>query len=257
MARGMTPARSDKVLYMYGITKQSLSVPKIAGVDGNAYVEPVKCGSLVCWVSRVPKSEFADGLSANIENLDWLAAMSTRHQETVSAIARAGDVLPARFGTVFLTESSLQDDVQRRKDELLADFERVQGCEEWGVKVFAAQPRKVPLHAKLKTGKDYLKAKSAILESRKRPAADEEVRRLADALENVSEGSAEGGRISGGRRDLLFQVSLLLKRTNRKKLQGILERFSAKWKDSKQIECTGPWPPYSFVSRSIQFNSNF
>lgn len=252
MARVVSTSGNDKVLYMYGIT-QSLARPdKIRSVDGKASVETIQCGTLICWVSPVPKSEFADELSRNMENLDWLAAMSTRHQESVSAIARAADVLPARFGTVFLNESSLRADIQKRQAELLADFERIRDCEEWGVKVFAGRPAKVDLPKTLKTGKDYLKAKSAILESRARKAPDEEIRSFAHALEEVSETAAEGGRISAGRRDLLFQVSLLLKRANRQKFAAILKQFSKQWKKRRKIECTGPWPPYSFVSRGSQ-----
>jgi hypothetical protein len=252
MARGVNPLQKDKVLYLYGITQGLAKHNKIVGVDGKAVVEGIDCESLICWVSRVPKSEFADGLSANMENLDWLAAMGTRHQEAVSAISQMSDVLPARFGTVFLTESSLRADVRKRQSEMLTDFKRIQGCEEWGVKVFAAASGKVKLPATLRTGKDYLKAKSAILQSRARKTPDGEIDNFAQALEKVSESCAEGGRISGGRRDLLFQVSLLLKRGNRKKFETVLKRFSTGWKDTRQIECSGPWPPYSFVSRSIQ-----
>lgn len=252
MARGMNSASKDKVLYMYGIMQRPSDFAAIPGIDGKAPVESIKCGALICWMSRVSKSEFADNLSANMENLDWLAAMSARHQETVSAIAPTEDVLPARFGTVFLNETSLRSDIQQRQSELLADFKRIKGCEEWGVKVFAFQPGKIELPSSLKTGKDYLKAKSAMLHKRTRKTPDEEMTRFAQALERISKTAAEGGRISGGRRDLVFQVSLLVKRANRKKLEAILKRFSSKWKDSRQIECTGPWPPYSFVSRSIQ-----
>jgi hypothetical protein len=252
MARGMNSAPKDKVLYMYGITPHPSDSVSIPGVDGKAPVESIKCGALICWMSRVAKSEFADNLSANMANLDWLAAMSTRHQETVSAISQTADILPARFGTVFLTETSLRSDIQERRSELLADFKRIRGCQEWGVKVFASQPGKIDLPSSLKTGKDYLKAKSAMLHSRTRKAPDQEITRFAQALEKVSETAAEGGRISGGRRDLAFQVSLLVKRGNRRKLEAILRRFSSKWKGSRQIECSGPWPPYSFVSRSIQ-----
>ena len=42
---------------------------------------------------------------------------------------------------------------------------------------------------------------------------------------------------------------LLLRRPDRKKFEAILRRFSRQWAGAKQIECTGPWPPYSFVSR--------
>jgi hypothetical protein len=252
MARGVSVAAEDKVLYLYGITQGPAHPAKIRGVDGKASVEAIQCGSLVSWVSRVPKSEFADDLSRNMENLDWLAAMSTRHQESVAAVAAVADVLPARFGTVFLNESSLRADIQNRRAELLADFERIRGCEEWGVKVFAGKAAQVNLPKTLKTGKDYLKAKSAILESRTRKGPDEEIRSFARALEEVYETAAEGGRISGGRRDILFQVSLLLKRANREKFAAIVKQFSKRWKDTRKIECTGPWPPYSFVSRKIQ-----
>ena len=38
----------------------------------------------------------------NMQDLDWLAAATTRHQQVVSAIAQAADILPARFGIEFL-----------------------------------------------------------------------------------------------------------------------------------------------------------
>lgn len=251
MARRLNAARNDKVFYMYGITERPVDSAKIVGIDGEPLVETIACSGLICWLSRVSKSEFADDLAANMENLDWLAPMSSRHQQTVSSIAEVADILPARFGTVFLSEKSLRADIQNRVPQLLADFKRIRGCEEWGVKVFTAQPAKVQLPVALKTGTDYLKVKSAILHSRTRKAPDEEIDRFAQALEKLSETAAEGGSITGGRRDLVFQVSLLLKRANRKKLAAILKRFSSQWKNSRQIECTGPWPPYSFVSRSV------
>ena len=51
------------------------------------------------------------------------------------------------------------------------------------------------------------------------------------------------------------QVSVLVKRTDRTKLQNLLRRFSRDWKDKRKIEITGPWPPYSFVSRESESKS--
>ena len=241
-----------KVLYLYGITKSSEAIPQVLGVDDVAEIEPVPCAGLVCWISRVPRFDFADNLSKNIENLDWLAAMSVRHQRAVSAIAEGHEILPARFGTIFLDESSLAADIKSRKAALEADFKRVQGSEEWGIKVFALPPQSVPLPSTVRSGKDYLQAKSALIGKRASKGADEEVQQLAEALKKIALATAEGGSISGGRRDLQYQVSLLLKKQDRKKLEDLLARFSSKWKQTRKIECTGPWPPYSFVSRSIQ-----
>jgi hypothetical protein len=241
----------SKVLYLYGVSQNShASSQQMIGVSDSP-VEQVSCGELVCWISRVSKTEFADKLSKNMESLDWLAETTPRHQSVLATIAAVNDVLPARFGTVFLNDSSLQADVENRRSVLLADLKRIQGNEEWGVKVFAVRPEiaEVP---KVESGKSYLQAKSALLRARRPIQDDGEIDRFAKELEEFSIATAEGGKISGGRRDLRYQVSLLLKRADRKKLQSILQRFENDWKDTRHIECSGPWPPYSFVTRNFE-----
>jgi hypothetical protein len=242
--------KNATVLYLYGISKTA-KLPKhgVTGVDGLAPIETIDCATLVCWVSHVSRSEFADHLAEKMEDLDWLAEMSVRHQAAVGSIAEMNDVLPARFGTVFLDESSLKADIQSRKPTLREDFKRIHGNQEWGIKVVAlpAAPPQLPTST---GGKGYLQAKSALLRSRRPAAADEDTARFAKELEAISEAVADGGKISGGRRDLQYQVSLLVKRTQRKKLEALLKRFSDQWQGTRRIECTGPWPPYSFVSRN-------
>ena len=75
------------------------------------------------------------------------------------------------------------------------------------------------------------------------------VGRFAGALKRIAIGTAEVGRVSGGQRGLQWQTSLLLKRGNRRKFEALLKKFSEEWAHQRQIEATGPWPPYSFVSR--------
>ena len=75
-----------------------------------------------------------------------------------------------------------------------------------------------------------------------------ELTKFAQALERVALESAAGGTITGGQRGLRFQRSLLVKKSDRKKLESVLARFSRRWAEVREIECTGPWPPYSFVS---------
>ncbi len=78
---------------------------------------------------------------------------------------------------------------------------------------------------------------------------EDELAEFQAALEDVAEESAAAGRISGGQRGLVFQTSLLVKRQNRQRLQTALKKFSRQWAATRRIECTGPWPPYSFVSQ--------
>jgi len=241
---------SPTVVYLYGVTAKPAAFSNLVGVDGKAKVEPMECAGLVCWISLVPRTEFADNLAKNMENLDWLSEAGVRHQRVVSAISELADVLPARFGTVFLDTFSLKADVGAKKETLLNDLRRIQGCDEWGVKVFSVQPKVKMAAGKLGTGRDYLKTKAALL---RRPSAGvsiEELDTFSAALRRISMEVSDGGKISASQRGLQMQSSLLLKRANRKKLEATLKKYSDRWADSGRIECTGPWPPYSFVSKT-------
>jgi len=254
LAKAAPPSQAPAtVIHLYGLTKAPGSsrdlFSRLKGVDGAAPVAPLACGGFICWISRVPEEEFAQNLSENMQNLDWLAAATTRHQEVVSAIAEAGDVLPARFGIEFLNEKSLLVHVESRRSVLEADFNRIRGKEEWGVKVFAL-PNAVPVsNKKIRTGKEYLQAKSELVRRAVKGSSPELID-FAKALQSMADDVAEGGKFAATRRDLEFHKTILLRRKDRKKLESLARSYSRRWKDQKRIECTGPWPPFSFVSRT-------
>jgi hypothetical protein len=242
---------ADRVIHLYGLTQASgpsaEAFRELKGVDGASAVEAIGCGGLVCWVSRVPESDFARDLSKNMQDLDWLATTTTRHQQVLAAIAAMADVLPARFGIEFVDEKSLRSHIAGRQAALNADFDRIRGKEEWGVKVFAlpvvAMPKKKP-----RTGKEYLQAKAAL--SRRAPERNApELEAFAKKLESLADEIAEGGKFGAARRDLEFHKTVLLKRADRKKLGSLVRSYSRKWKDKRRVECSGPWAPFSFVSQ--------
>ena len=243
--------QSATALYLYCIAAGNGSHRiSVAGVDGSAPVEAVRCGDFWCWVSRVSQREFADRLNDNMQNLDWLAAAGVRHQQVVAEIAAHADVLPARFATVFLSEDSLRKDVQRRRAELRQGLSRVRGADEWGVKIYAlAQPAPEPIAGE-QTGRSYLERKSKILAASmsRRAKPDPAIDGFAKELAAISKDAVTAAAVSGGQPGVVWQRSFLIPRRNREKLVVILEEYAAMWRDVRRIECTGPWPPYSFVS---------
>jgi len=245
-------------IYLYGITQQEVSLGKILGVDGLTAVEAVPCAGLFCWISKVSRREYADNLPANMENLDWLAEASVQHQRVVSAIARLTDMLPARFGTVFLSEASLEADIGDKKRILQKDFAKIHASDEFGVKVFGVLPSVELPRVSARTGKDYLKAKAALLQRRpvRNKVLDSDFEQFHNDLQDIAVEMAEAGKISSGQRGLQWQTSLLLRRADRKRFDAILRKYSKQWAGERQIECTGPWPPYSFVSRADGMSSN-
>ena len=239
-------------IYLYGVTREAGSLPPdTKGVDALAIVESIPCGAYFCWISRVNHAEYSDQLQQNMENLEWLASASVAHHRVVGEIAKIADILPARFGTVFLNQQSLLDDVQRRKQPLSKAFDRIAGTEEWGVKVFADAPPASPA-VRAKSGKDYLLKKSAALEARKERKPDPELDAFAKALGQIALDEVRGGKFSGAQRDLQFQASYLIPRKQRGKFHAVLKQYANRWHDSHRIEYAGPWPPYSFVSSDGQ-----
>src|SRR5690348_14993299 len=90
-------------LYLYGISKSSSrksSAVAGPGIDSIHPVQSLAWGDFFCWVSAVEKDTFADEISRNMENLEWLALHGVRHQQVVGGIASMTGIIPARFGTI-------------------------------------------------------------------------------------------------------------------------------------------------------------
>jgi hypothetical protein len=218
------------------------------GVDGLAPIEAIPAGKFICWVSVVDRGEFGDQLEKNMENLEWLAGASVRHQQALAEIATEADVLPTRFGTVFLSIDSLLDHVKQNQKALATNLEKISGCEEWGIKVFADAPRVSAPAIDAQSGSDYLRQKAARLTRPGEKRIDAEITALVKDLREVAEDTAPAGKVSAGQPGLQWQGSFLISHRRRDDLQQLLQRYAAKWSGVKRIDCSGPWPPYSFVS---------
>jgi len=216
------------------------------GIDGMSPVENLEYSGLRCWVSRVDKHEFADQLAGNMENLDWLATTSVRHQRVVGELASTLTIVPARFGTVFLSDESLRSHVAERKEDICKTLKKIEGTEEWGVKLFsiANEPMQMP---KVDSGSDYLRLKAAKLQPVKAKELDPEIKEFIRELQQVTEDSAVSGKVSSGQRNLEWQASFLVRKKRKKEWDAVLRRYATAWQKRREIECTGPWPPYSFI----------
>ena len=165
------------------------------GIDGKSKVEALRCESFVCWISRVSKDEFADRLTENMQDLEWLAAAGLRHQRVVAEISQQSATLPARFGTVFLGEDSLRQHVKERKAAIGKSFARVADADEWGIKLFdIARPKRSATVAAA-SGSDYLKKKAEMLQPRAGKKLDEAGAGICRGLDQVG-GCGQPGRKS-------------------------------------------------------------
>jgi hypothetical protein len=209
----------------------------------------IPAGPYTAWISGIDAASFAQALEQNIENLDWLAEATLRHQNVITAIAsRAKEtLLPTRFGVVFSSISALQEDIANRKKEIAHAAKHVEGCEEWGVKVFEdTSSRAKTVFETAASGADYLRQKAAALGSS--PKDDTDIRAFAKDLQSIARDVAKSGKVSSGQRGLQWQATFLVPRSRRKQWDNVLRTYAQRWGGERSIECTGPWPPYSFVA---------
>jgi hypothetical protein len=252
MANANRKVAGEKALYLYGVSRAADKKGGVSaragspGIDGVSPVKTVACGDFICWVSEVDHAGFAQAMERNIENLEWLALHSVRHQQVVSEVAARAAIVPARFGTIFSGEAALTKNVLGRSEALKKVFDRVADADEWGVKVFAG--KKAPAKATAaRSGRDYLQQKAAQI--RQRPERnDPELQEFAAALERVARDAAPSGKMSGTQPSLLWQATFLVPRSRAKQWEKVLSEFVARWGGLRRIEVNGPWPPYSFVS---------
>jgi hypothetical protein len=217
----------------------------------------------------------ADGLRAACSKLDeradqadpeWLAAAAQRHHEIVRQLFAYGPVLPIRFGTV-VDVVAIPDLLQRHRDTLAAELDRLDGAAEWGVKLFI-DPDTLRRSAEQSSEKisniDRELAGSApgrsYLLKRKREAA------LADALEQQSKALVEQVRMDLAAaaldaRDLplptaavadpepLANLAFLVRDAQSDVFMAASD--SAAERHGLEIELSGPWPPYSFVELEL------
>jgi gas vesicle protein GvpL/GvpF len=252
MANSNRKVAGQKGLYFYGVSRiatgkgaPSLNVGG-PGIDGSSPVKTVNCGEFICWVSEVDYAGFARAMERNLENLEWLALHSVRHQQVVGEVAAQTAIIPARFGTVFSGEPALLKNVAGRSAALRKVLARVTDADEWGVKVFAERKTPAKVEA-VRSGKQYLQQKAAQI--KQRPERDDpELGEFAAALGKVAAGAAPSGKMSGSQPTLVWQATFLVPRSRQKQWEKVLSAFVERWEGLRRIEVNGPWPPYSFVS---------
>jgi Gas vesicle synthesis protein GvpL/GvpF len=249
-----TTRQPARVLYLYAVSRMpERRAPAITseGIDGVSAVEALRSGKYLAWISRVAREDFADHLTQRMQDLDWLAAAGLRHQRVVAEIAQKLPALPARFGTVFLNEASLAKHIAERSRALDTAFTRSADADEWGVKVFAVHSPRAPRIDAASSGADYLKQKAELRRPRSAARDDPEVREFAAALKKLAVADAPGGKASAGQPGLTWHGSFLIRRKDRGKLEALLGKYAAAWSGVRRIDCSGPWPPYSFVGEHV------
>lgn len=233
-----------------------------SGLPGFSKTRALAVGdSLWLLAADAPLPEYdADSIQSHLQDLAWVSDRALAHEATVehfSELAGPGRVVPMKLFTLFAGDDRALEHVRTDRARLDRIFDRIAGCQEWGVRVRFDEARARELateevqrdSGKHGTGTAFLLRKK-IEKDVSRTQLDN-VRKSADEVFADLAAHAKEARKRDPLAPLLLDGAFLVQTGS----AGDFEREVARWAERlSELACeltlTGPWPPYNFIGEA-------
>ncbi|MDP3967656.1 MAG: GvpL/GvpF family gas vesicle protein [Nocardioides sp.] len=245
--------------YLYAITRHldPEVLVDIPGLDGG-HLDVVEHRGLAVVVSSVDLDEYGEeGLTRNLERLEWLEEVARRHDAVVQALAVKGPTAPLRLATICHDDAGVRRRVDEWHTALQQVLDRVDGRMEWSIKVLtpARKPEPaaaVPAGGEKPRGAEYLRRKKAQAEAR---LADDEV--ALHTVEQIHQTLAsrtvasrrlppQDPRLTGHEGTMVLNAAYLVDALDEQAFLSEVQALQAAH-PGLVLDHRGPWPPYSFA----------
>lgn len=233
-------------LYIYGLVGEDhpCELSRLTGVGGSAgTLRRVQAGSLVAVVSDAPPDLGA--------RRDALAA----HQNVLGELLGQGSALPMRYGVVAPDEATLREDLVHGAEHYHRLLRELAGRVELNVKVLPDEEQMLrevatdepvvrrlrrhdvaSYHSRLELGEAVASA------LRERQHAD--AHQVLETLGPLAVRTAVGPQVAG----IVLDAGFLVERADTESFAGAVDVLGLRMGSRVRLRCTGPLPPYSFVS---------
>ena len=279
------PVRSASATYVYCVVEASRR-PRAgsrAGVPGTGAVRclpldeisatrprtasPGKDGerrrrTLWVAVADAPLDRFSEqAIARGLGDVDWVSRAAVAHQSVVESFRRSHALLPMRLFTIFSSDERVLKDLRGRRRRIETTLGRVEGHDEWGVRV-SLDPARAARGAetgarphggrRTASGAGYLETKKAMRDivSERATRAREVVTDLYDRLGTAASRALRRtvSETPGAGAGLLLDAVFLVSTTRSSRFRAHVGREAKKLAPHGYgVTLTGPWPPYSFV----------
>ena len=251
--------------YFYGITRKEPLADALAAADG---VQLLDCCGLAAVVKAVTLAEYTPAaLQQRLTSEDSLESTVRGHNRVIEAIHEQQAILPAKFGVVYAGTEDVVSAVRPAHDALLQRLDRLEGCDEWAVHLYAdcAAVREllVAEDATLRARREQCAAarpgRAYFLEQQLRlevqSATEETLLTLAQTVFDRLSRCAVAGQMNplDSAADPTGEVEILRASflVSRGGADGFKDEVRACADTSAALRCdfSGPWPPYSFAGQ--------
>lgn len=236
------------------------------GLDGSP-LQVIMLNQLAAICCAVPLGDFCGPeAEKQLQDLAWIGPRVVRHQDVVCGIMLHSPVLPARFGTIFSSSANLEKVLQQHYDTVVQFLERIMHQEEWAVKGMldrcGARERLYSLLVARQA--KYLEAlppgRRYFQEQHLRAAVDQELQRwlqeisrelwtdLLNYTSEVRKRRVLTRKATGSDKEMVLNWAYLVPKKAVPDFRTRIREANALWTHRGLVlECTGPWPPYSFT----------
>lgn len=268
--------------YLYGIIRDHPQAAERAAdginfsgsveLEGHQRVETITGGELIAVVRRVPLAEFApEALRAQADNPAWLETVARQHNAVIEALHRTQSILPARFGSVYPSADDVRAALIEEQDVLLTRIARIEGCDEWGIRLYGdlatiQQRADEEQEGMRRLREDLASASPGRAYFLQRKLAEERagaIERFVDELVDEAYSHfarhAKAGQVtrrfssSRSTQDQqsaeLSRVTFLVPRQSTEAFIADVRQF-VESQAGLRCESSGPWPPYSFAAQA-------
>jgi hypothetical protein len=219
--------------------------------------------SLKRWVAvaDVPLARYgSETINARLGDIEWVSRAAVAHEAVVESFIGSRAVLPMKLFTIFTSDERAVAHLAARSSEIDAVLKRVVAHDEWGVRVLvdgSPLPTAVPAAGSRRpaaSGVSYLAGKK-----RQRDAVVERAARASETVQVLYESLARRATLARRRAAselpaapsrLALDAVFLVRRSRASGFRNHARREARRLNPlGYQVSLTGPWPPYSFVSR--------
>ncbi len=255
---------ADAATYVFAVGRavDPAVLRDLTGLAPGGPLRLLPCGPLTAVVQHLPRGEAAeDAWQARLSDPVALERTARAHHEVVCAVARHTTAVPLALATLYLGDDRAREALARDAERFAAVLGRIDGCDEWGVKVHpaaaepagAAPPPAGPSRTPgAGTGRDYLARRRA--EHRAREGRRHDAERVADTVDaglGVLASSSrrlrpQAAHLTGVRTPQVLNAAYLVAREHE---AAFLRAVAAlRRRTGARIDVSGPWVPYSFAA---------
>jgi hypothetical protein len=272
--RALTPSRPHartEVLYAYGFVRDGFDIARApTGLD-DVPIELVSRGPHAALVSRLPVSLYSsEQVEEQSGDVQWLTPRARAHDLVLTWAQEHGGVIPLPMFSLWGSNRALEGAIVKRAPELKRVFAKVQGADEFGVRVYRRDAALLENIDAVDAGIAALKREAAAASPGQRYLLE---RKIADeAKQSMRSASLAMAKEVYERLRPLARAALarpLVPDSGRAQeatlvLNGAflvdratLDAFRAAVGEVVRVyqprgltfDFTGPWPPYNFVGR--------